>query len=150
MLETCRTDCTSCAMQSPAWLTSVAPAWTCWVLSLMSALISRAALAALHRLAFLQAVGVAVEVGVVVGEFLARVELVDGDAAAALAEEQAGDATVFHRQHRRADGRHDVDGVVAARTVGAGVGVGVGELVGGDALHRQRQAPRCQPGRVLG
>ena len=62
---------------------------------------------------FLQAVRVALEVGVVIAVLLGRVELIDRDAAG-LAVEQPGDRAVLDRDDRRVAGRQDVDALRAA------------------------------------
>ncbi|MBG6070701.1 MULTISPECIES: hypothetical protein [unclassified Polaromonas] len=88
-----------------------------------------------YRLALGQPVGIAFQVCVVIGESPAWVERVDGDAAG-LAEEQPGDVAVVCRQHQRAGGRQDVDGLVAAFPA---IAKGVAQLAGGNALHRHQQ-----------
>ena len=68
--------------------------------------------------AFLQVVGVALEVRVVIDVLFAGVVLIERDAAG-LAHEKAGHGAVFDGEYRRIAGREDVDRLVRARVAAA-------------------------------
>src|SRR5262249_57851293 len=70
-------------------------------------------LAPVHDVPFLQAVGIPLEVRVIVGVLVARIELIDG-VAARLAEEQLRDHAVLDGDHRRIPRREDVERLVLA------------------------------------
>ena len=88
-------------------------------------------LPAVEPIPLLEAVGIAVEVGVVIGVLLAGVELVDGQAAG-LAVEQLGDGAVLDGDHRRVPRRQDVDRLVLALAA-AGVVIRAHQLVRRDS-----------------
>jgi hypothetical protein len=97
-------------------------------------------LAAPQRLAFGEAIGIAVEVRVVVDPGRCRVEFVDRQAAA-FAGEEFRHAAIAGGEHRRAARRHDVDRIVHA-AFAARIGVGIDELSGAHARNRQQQTGR--------
>src|SRR5688500_7454709 len=73
-----------------------------------------------------EAVGITVEMGVVIRELLPGVELIDGQAAR-LAVEKFGDGAILHGEHRGPGWRQDIDRFVLALTA-SGVGVGPDQL----------------------
>jgi len=97
-------------------------------------------LSALDHLLLRQAIGVALQMRVVVAPAPAGLELVNRQAAA-LAVEQFFNRSIGHRQHRRTGIGHDVDGIVHA-TLAARIGERVAQLGGQDALYRQQQTRR--------
>jgi len=101
-------------------------------------------LAALDHLLFGQAIGIALQVRVVVAPASAGLELVDGQPTA-LAVEQLLHRAVGHGQHRRTGIGHDVDCIVHA-ALAACIGEGVAQLRGQYPLHRQQQIHGCIAG----
>jgi len=87
-----------------------------------------------------QAIGVALQMRVVVAPAATGLELVDRQATA-LAVEQFFHRAIGHCQHRRTGGGHDVDGIVHA-AFAARIGERVAQLGGQDALYRQQQTGR--------
>jgi len=95
---------------------------------------------ALDHLFFGQAIGIALQMRVVVTPAPTGLELVDRQAAA-FAVEQFFHRAVGHRQDRRTGIGHDVDGIVHA-AFAACIGERIAQLGGQDALHRQQQTGR--------
>jgi len=95
---------------------------------------------ALDHLLLRQAIGVALQMRVVVAPASAGLELVDRQATA-LAFEQFFHRAIGHCQHRRTGIGHDVDGIVHA-AFAARIGERVAQLGGQDALYRQQQTRR--------
>jgi len=97
-------------------------------------------LSALDHLLLRQAIGVALQMRVVVAPAPAGLELVDRQATA-LAVEQLLHHAISHREYRRTCVGHDVDGIVHA-AFAACIGERIAQLGGQDALHRQQQTGR--------
>jgi hypothetical protein len=88
---------------------------------------------------FAQAVGVAIEVGVVVGKPPSRVELIDGEPAGHAGKE-LHEPAVVDCEDLRSPGRRDVDRLVPMTA--PPVGEGVAQCGRGHALHRHRELAR--------
>ena len=95
-----------------------------------------------------QAVGVALEVGVVVAEVRRGVELVDG-CTAGLAEEEPGDRAVLDRPHRSIARGQDVDGFVTSRATPL-VRELAGQLARGHAFYGDEQVAILESGGTRG
>jgi Zn-dependent metalloprotease len=97
-------------------------------------------LAALEHAAFLDAVRIAIEVGIVIGILFGRVELVDGQPAR-LAVEQLDDLAVGYRDDLGAGRRHDVERFMMAFLAARLVEIvrQLGQLY---AVHRNHQLAR--------
>src|SRR5439155_13612554 len=78
--------------------------------------------AAVYDLALVQSAGIPIEMRVVVGVGLRRVELVDRVAAASPAVEQLRDRAVFDGANRSRSRRHDVERLVLAKAKAARLG----------------------------
>ena len=91
-------------------------------------------------LALAEAVGVVIQVGVVIGELVVDIELVDGESPA-LAVEQFFHPAGGYRQHRCAQRRRNIDGLMAAALT-PGVGKLIVQSVHCHAHHRHRQQRR--------
>ena len=102
---------------------------------------------AAQQLSFNQAVGVAIEMRVVVDHLFGRIRFVDRDSAG-LAGEELANFAVDRRQHRRAAGRHDVErpvhvtgaciGEVVFQFFDVHAGDGNDDRVGSDDVRRNR------------